>query len=86
MNCTITVPVQLTLPVLGDDLVSRTIGTLSLDITDGAITEDHLRERLGELLLEAGHYLTSHREFPEATDEASLTLGDAVIPIIHAQG
>ncbi|MEU9199427.1 hypothetical protein [Streptomyces sp. NPDC048332] len=82
MAFSITVPVRLTVDVLGDDLVGRSLGTISLDITDGAISEDQLRGRLGELLIEAGRYLTTTREYPEPAGEATLTMGEASIPII----
>ncbi|MGW1662925.1 hypothetical protein [Streptomyces microflavus] len=61
MNATLTTPVTLTstlnasLP--GDEIGPCTLGTLSLDITDGHIDVDQVRQQLGTLLCEAGSYL-----------------------------
>lgn len=82
MAFTITVPVQVSVAALGDDLVGRNVGSIDLDITDGAISEDQLRQRLGELLIEAGRYLTTTREYPETTGENGLTMGATTIPIV----
>ncbi|WP_326659600.1 hypothetical protein [Streptomyces sp. NBC_00385] len=82
MPFSITVPVHLTVDVLGDDLVGRNLGTIDLDITDGAISEDQLRGRLGELLIEAGRYLTTTREYPDPAGETPLTTGGTSVPIV----
>ncbi|MGW2591968.1 hypothetical protein ACWCXC_17115 [Streptomyces sp. NPDC001515] len=80
MAFSITVPVQLTVPVLGDDLAGRSLGTIDLDITDGVISEDQLRARLGELLIAAGQYLSTTREYPDTGGETEPTAGDASTP------
>ncbi|MEU0001559.1 hypothetical protein ABZ069_32040 [Streptomyces microflavus] len=61
MNAALTMPVTMTTvlntPFPGEEIGPCTLGTLSLDITDGHINMDQVRQELGTLLCEAGSYL-----------------------------
>ncbi|MEV3848104.1 hypothetical protein AB0J30_15070 [Streptomyces microflavus] len=61
MNAALTTPVTLTtvlnMPLPTEEIGPCTLGTLHLDITDGHIDMDQVRQELGTLLCEAGSYL-----------------------------
>ncbi|MEU7348342.1 hypothetical protein ABZ778_31455 [Streptomyces bacillaris] len=61
MNATLTTPVTLTtaldVSLPGEEVGPCHLGTVQLDVTDGQIDMDQVRQALGNLLCEAGGYL-----------------------------
>lgn len=57
LNATITLPVELAMPAIDETPTTCELGTLRLDVVNGSIDEEQLREGLGQLLCETGGYL-----------------------------